>query len=40
MLIGDLNLTINKKNLGVFMDTFNLDSLINKPTSISKSNLY
>ena len=32
MLIGDFNLTVYNKNLGVFMNTFNLDSLINKPT--------
>ena len=32
MLTGDFNLTVNNKNLGVFMNTFNLDSLIDKPT--------
>ena len=32
MLIGDFNLTVNNKNLGVFMNTFYLDSLINKAT--------
>ena len=26
ILIGDFNLTVNKKNLGVFMNTFNLES--------------
>ena len=32
MLIRDFNLTVNNKNLGVFMNTFNLDTLMNKPT--------
>ena len=32
MFIGDFNVTVNNKNLGVFMNTFNLESLINKPT--------
>ena len=32
LLIRDLNLTVNNKNLGVFMNTFNLESLINEPT--------
>ena len=32
MLIGGFNLAVNNKNLRVFMNTFNLDSLINKPT--------
>ena len=31
MLIGDFNLTVNNENLGVFMNKFNLESLINKP---------
>ena len=38
MLIGDFNLTVNNKNLGVFMNTFNLDSLINKPTCFQSAN--
>ena len=38
ILIGDFNLTVNKKNLGVFMNTWNLDSLINKPTSFQSAN--
>ena len=38
MLIGDFNLTVNKKNLRVFMNTFNLDSLINKPTCFQSAN--
>ena len=32
MLTADFNLTVNNKNLGVFMNTFNLESLINKLT--------
>ena len=36
MLIGYFNLTVN--NLGVFMNTFNLDSLINKPTCFQSAN--
>ena len=32
MLIEDFNLTVNNKHLGVFMSTFNLENLINKPT--------
>ena len=32
LLIRDLNLTVNNKILGVFMNTFNLESLINEPT--------
>ena len=38
MLIADFNLTANDKNLGVFMNTFNLDSLINKPTCFQSAN--
>ena len=38
MLIGDFNLTVNNKNLGVFIDKFNLDSLINKPTCFQSAN--
>ena len=38
MLIGDFNLTVNNKNLRVFMKTFNLDSLINKPTCFQLAN--
>ena len=30
MLIGDFNLTDNKKDLAVFMTTFNLESLISR----------
>ena len=33
-----LNLTVNNKNLRVFMNTFNLDSLINKPTYFQSAN--
>ena len=36
MLIGYFNLTVNSKNLGVFMNTFNRDSLINKPTCFNQ----
>ena len=32
MLIGDFNLTVEKKNLEVFMNTFDLDCLIKKTT--------
>ena len=38
MLIGDFNLTVNNKNLGMFMNTFNLDNLINKPTCFQSVN--
>ena len=38
MLIGDFNLTVNNKNLRMFMNTFNLDSLINKPSSFQSAN--
>ena len=38
MLIGDFNLTVNNKNVGVFMNTFNLESLINKSTSFQLTN--
>ena len=38
MLIGDFNLAVNHKNLRVFMNTFNLDSLINKPTCFQSAN--
>ena len=38
ILIGDFNLIVNNKNLGVFMNTFNLESLINKPTCFQSSN--
>ena len=31
-------LTVNNKNLGVFMNTFNLDCLINKPTCFQSAN--
>ena len=36
--IGGFNLTVNNKNLGMFMNTFNLDSLINKPTCFQSAN--
>ena len=32
MLIGDFNLIIDNKNLEIFMNTFSLECLINKPT--------
>ena len=32
ILIGHFNLTVNNKNLEVFMNAFNIESLINKPT--------
>ena len=38
MLIEDFNLTVNNKNLGVLMNTFNLDGLINKPTCFQSAN--
>ena len=38
MLIGDFNLTVNNKNLGVFMNIFDLESLINKPTCFHSKN--
>ena len=38
ILIGDFNLTVNNKNLEVFMNTFNLASLINKPTCFQSAN--
>ena len=38
MLIGDFNLTVNNKNLGVFMNKFNLDLVINKPTCFQSAN--
>ena len=38
MLIGDFNLTVNNKNLRLFMNTFNLDSLTNKPTCFQSAN--
>ena len=38
VLIGDFNLTVNKKILGVLMNTFNLESLINKPTCFQSAN--
>ena len=38
MLIRNFNLTVNNKNLGVFMNTFYLDSLINKPTRFQSAN--
>ena len=36
MLIGYFNLTVNNKNLGVFMNTFSRGSLINKPTCFNQ----
>ena len=38
ILVGDFNLTVNNKNLRVFMNTFNLDILINKPTCFQSAN--
>ena len=39
MSIEDFNLTVkNNKNLEVFMNTFNLESLINKPTCFQSPN--
>ena len=38
MLIGDFNLTVNNKILGVFTSTFNLESLINKPSCFQSAN--
>ena len=38
MLIWDFNLSVNDKNLGVLMNTFNLESLINKTTSFQPEN--
>ena len=32
MLIGGFNLIVNNKNLGAFMNLYNIESLINKPT--------
>ena len=37
-MVGDFNLTGNDKNLGVLMNTFNLESLINKPTCFQSAN--
>ena len=37
-LIGDFNLTVNNKNPGVFMNTFNLDNLINKAICFQSPN--
>ena len=38
MLIGDFNCIGNNKNLGLFMNTFNLESLINKPICFQSAN--
>ena len=38
MLTGDFNLTVNNKNLGVFMNTLSLESFINKPTCFQSAN--
>ena len=38
MLIGDFNLTINSKSLKNFMNTFDLECLIKKPTCFQSSN--
>ena len=38
MLIGDFNLTVNNKNLRLFVNIFNLDSLTNKPTCFQSAN--
>ena len=38
MLIGDFNITIEKKNLEVFMNSFGLECLIKKPTCFQSKN--
>ena len=38
ILIGDFNLTVNNKNVGVFMITSGLESLINKPACFQSAN--
>ena len=38
MLIGDFNLTTHNENLETFMNAFNLESLINKPTCFQSEN--
>ena len=37
-MIGDFNLTFNNKNLPLFMNKFNLESLINKTTCFQSAN--
>ena len=34
MLMGDFNLTVESKNLEVFMSTFDLEYMIKKPTCL------
>ena len=38
VLIEDFNLTVNSKNFGELMNTFNLKSIINKPSCFQSSN--
>ena len=38
IMIGDFNLTFNNKNLPLFMNKFNLESLINKTTCFQSAN--
>ena len=38
MLIGDSSLTTDNKNLEIFMNTFNLECSINKPTCFQSKN--
>ena len=38
ILIGDFNMTIEKKNLEVFMNSFGLECLIKKPTCFQSKN--
>ena len=38
MLIGDFNMTIENKNLEVFMNSFGLECLIKKPTCFQSKN--
>ena len=38
ILIGDFNLTVNNKNVGVFLNTSGLESLINKPACFQSAN--
>ena len=38
MLIGDFNLIVNNNNLGAFMNLYNMESLINKPTCFYSAN--
>ena len=38
VLIEDFNLNVNNKNFGVLMNSFNLKSIINKPSCFQSSN--